>query len=289
MNMEKDMTYGSDYKYIPAISVSSGLGLEVLPDLYCHTVQIVNICFIGYPEKNDFVLVDAGMPESADKIIAIAEERFGANNRPKAIILTHGHFDHVGAIIDLVEYWKIPVYAHEMELPFLTGKMSYPEPDPTVEGGMVAKLSAFFPNQPINLGNHVEALPSNGIVPQLSDFRWIHTPGHTSGHVSFFRDKDKTLIAGDAFVTVKQDSLYKVFTQELEISGPPRYFTTNWQQAWESVKKLESLNPAIAVTGHGMPVSGEILSNNLRKLVNEFDRIAIPDYGNYVNGNKQKH
>ena len=50
---------------------------------------------------------------------------------------------------------------------------------------------------------------------------------HTPGHISLFREKDRTLIAGDAFVTVKQEYLYKVITQEQEISGPPRYLTTD--------------------------------------------------------------
>ena len=220
------------------------------------------------------------------EIISITEERFGANSRPKAIILTHGHFDHVGAIIELVKHWEVPVYAHEQELPFLTGERSYPEPDPTVEGGMVAKISPLFPNEPINLGKHVERLPSDGSVPQMPGFRWIHTPGHTPGHISLFREVDRSLIAGDAFVTVKQESLYKVLTQELEVSGPPRYLTPDWQAAWDSVRKLEGLKPNVAVTGHGIPISGDLLSSSLEKLVQEFDRIAIPDYGKYVSENK---
>ena len=214
------MNYGSDYKFIPATSIESGHGLEVLPDLFCYTIQIVNICFVGNPKTNDFVLVDAGMPKCANEIISIAEDRFGTNSRPKAIILTHGHFDHVGGIIELIKYWDVPVYAHQMEIPFLTGQQSYPEPDPTVEGGMVAKMSPLFPNEPIDLGNSVKALPTDGTVPHMPEFRWIHTSGHTPGHISLFREKDRTLIAGDAFVTVKQEYLYKVITQEQEISGP---------------------------------------------------------------------
>ncbi|MEK3889239.1 MBL fold metallo-hydrolase [Bacillus sp. FSL K6-3431] len=280
--MDKELSYGSDYKFIPATSIGSGVGIEVLPDLFCHTVQIVNIHLVGNPGTTDFVLVDAGMPNSADEIISVTEDRFGEDSSPKAIILTHGHFDHVGAIIELVKHWQVPIYAHELELPYLTGKMSYPEPDPTVEGGMVAKMSPMFPNEPINLGNQVEELPSDGSVPHMPGFRWIHTPGHAPGHVSLFREEDRALIAGDAFVTVKQDSLYKVFTQEQEINGPPRYLTTDWQAALESVKKLEALKPSVAVTGHGLPMSGELLSNSLQKLVREFDQIAIPDYGKYV-------
>jgi glyoxylase-like metal-dependent hydrolase (beta-lactamase superfamily II) len=280
--MDTNMSYGSDYKYIPATSIGSGMGIEILPDVFCYTVQIVNICLVGHPDTKEFVLVDAGMPDSAQKIISVTEERFGVNSRPKAIILTHGHFDHVGAIIDLVKYWQIPVYAHELELPFLTGKKSYPEPDPTVEGGMIAKLSPIFPNEPINLGSQVGILPSNGNVPYMPEFRWIHTPGHTPGHISLFREKDGALLVGDAFVTVKHESLYKVFTQEQEISGPPRYFTPDWEQAFQSVKKLEALRPSVAVTGHGLPMAGELLTDSLKRLVQEFDEIAIPDYGRYI-------
>lgn len=76
-----------------------------------------------------------------------------------------------------------------MEIPFLTGQQSYPEPDPTVEGGMVAKMSPLFPNEPIDLGNNVKALPTDGTVPHMPEFRWIHTPGHTPGHISLFEKR----------------------------------------------------------------------------------------------------
>ncbi|WP_316568761.1 MBL fold metallo-hydrolase [Neobacillus sp. YIM B06451] len=283
--MDIQMNYGSDYKFIPATSIGNGMGIQILPDLFCYTIQIVNILLVGNPETGDFVLVDAGMPESADEIISATEERFGANSRPKAIILTHGHFDHVGGIIELVNQWDVPVYAHQLEMPFLTGQKSYPDPDPTVEGGMVAKMSPLFPTEPIDLGNNVQTLPDDGTVPHMPGFKWIHTPGHTPGHVSLFREKDRALIAGDAFVMVKQEYLYKVFTQEQEISGPPRYLTTDWRAAKESVIKLDALNPSVAVTGHGLPMSGELLTSSLKKLVNEFDQIAVPDYGKYVDKN----
>ncbi|PID13908.1 MBL fold metallo-hydrolase [Sporosarcina sp. P34] len=280
--MDKQLSNGEDYKYIPATSIGSGKGLEVLPDLYCHTIQIVNIVLVGHPDSEDFVLIDTGMPYSAEKIIAVVEERFGVKSRPKAILLTHGHFDHVGAVIDLVEHWNVPVYAHELELPFLTGVSSYPDPDTSVEGGMIAKMSSIFPTDPIQLGSHIQSLPPDGSVPFLPEFTWIHTPGHAPGHVSFFRQKDGALIAGDAFVTVKQEYLYKVLTQEQEISGPPRYLTTDWDAALQSVIKLEALQPSVAITGHGLPMKGEELATNLKKLVDEFDRIAMPDYGKFV-------
>lgn len=281
--MDKNLNYGEDYKFIPATSVGSGVGIDILPDLYQYTIQIVNIVLYGEPQMKDFVLIDAGMPKSADEIISVVEERYGSKSRPKAIILTHGHFDHVGGLIELIERWDVPVYAHILEIPFLSGKQNYPEPDPTVNNGLVAKMSPIFPNEAINLGGNLKVLPSDGSVPFMAGFRWIHTPGHSPGHISLFREKDKVLIAGDAFVTVKQESLYKVITQTKEISGPPQYFTTDWLTARASIEKLAILKPSVAITGHGLPMKGEELTSNLKKLVDDFDQIALPKQGKYLN------
>jgi glyoxylase-like metal-dependent hydrolase (beta-lactamase superfamily II) len=280
--METEMEYGEDYHYLPVTSVNSGVGLEAAADLYVVTIQIVNVCFVSFPDTDNWVLIDAGMPRSADDIVAAAKERFGTDARPEAIVLTHGHFDHVGAIIELAQRWNVPIYAHEHELPYLTGKQAYPPADPSVSSGLVAKMSPWFPNEPIDLGARVSALPADGSIPAMPGWEWIHTPGHTPGHVSLFRGADKALIAGDAFVTVKQESIYKVFTQKTEINGPPKYFTTDWQEAFHSVQKLAALQPSVAVTGHGVPLSDDELSASLAKLVEEFDRIAVPEHGKYV-------
>jgi len=284
---KNEMNDAMDNQYLPMYSLNSGMGVEVLPDLFCYTNQIVNVSFVGNPKTSaGWVLIDTGMPESSNHIIEVMEERFGENSKPEAIILTHGHFDHVGAVVDLVEKWGVTVFAHELELPFLTGEQSYPEPDGSVEGGLVAKMSPLFPNEPVDLGNNVEALPSDGSVPYMPEWKWIHTPGHAPGHISLFRVKDRALIAGDAFVTVKQESLYKVMTQEIEMNGPPRYLTTDWKAAKSSVEKLYELKPKVAVTGHGRPLMGEKLTEGLEKLVQEFNQVAIPDDGRFV---ERKH
>ena len=280
--MAESMHYGDDYKYLPVTSKENGKGVEVLPDLYQYTVQIVNVVFYGRPDDGDFVLIDAGMPKSSKKIIEAAKERFGENSKPKAIILTHGHFDHVGAVIELSEHWDVPVYAHKLELPYLNGMKDYQAPDPSVDGGMVAKMSPMFPHTGIDITERLHELPADGSVPYMPDFEWVHTPGHAEGHVSLYREKDKALIAGDAFITVKQDSLYNVLTQEKNIYGPPRYFTTDWVAARASVEKLASVNPEIAITGHGQPMTSNELAEALDKLVNNFDEIAKPDSGKYI-------
>lgn len=276
--MDEQLQYGKDYKFIPITSLFSGNWQEVASDIYALTVQVVNLCFVG--DENNWVLIDAGMPRSHQTILNAVKERFGT--KPKAIILTHGHFDHVGGIVELVKEWDVPVYAHPLEIPYLTGEKSYPKPDATVEGGLVARMSPFFPNEPIQLGNYVKSLPMDGSVPTLKDWRWIHTPGHTPGHISLFRESDQALIAGDAVITVKQDSLFKVLVQEKELNGPPRYFTTDWKAAYKSIQKLQKLQPNVLVTGHGLPMKGEELKNSLKELVSTFHKTAIPKYGKYV-------
>ncbi len=165
----------------------------------------------------------------------------------------------------------MPVYAHPKELPFLQGQSDYPPANPNAASGLVAKLSPTFPNQGIDLDDRVQALPADGSIPPLPEWRFIHTPGHTPGHISLYRESDKTLIAGDAFTTVEQTSLYDVFTQKREIHGPPAYFTPDWESAYTSLRQLAALEPESAITGHGLPMYGDELIEGLHQLANDFD------------------
>lgn len=256
----------------------------VAHDLAFLRTAIVNLFFAGPPGAGDrgWVLIDAGMHGFAHSIAEAAAKRFGPGSRPSAIVLTHGHFDHVGALRPLAEAWDVPVYAHELELPYLTGRSSYPPPDPSVGGGLMADLSWMYPSKPIDLGDRVRALPADGSVPGMPGWRWIFTPGHSPGHVSFFRDADRTLVAGDAFVTTKQESLTAVLEQRPEFHGPPAYFTCDWDAARRSVEALAALEPEVAATGHGRPLAGEALREGLHALARDFDRVAVPAQGRYV-------
>lgn len=253
----------------------------IAPNVSGLRVLIVNVYAISR-SPNEWVLVDYGLPYSHSRIKHWVEEQFGAGARPTSIRLTHGHFDHTGSVEELAGEWDFPVYVHPLEVPYVTGKSEYPPPDPAVGGGLMALMAKLYPRGPANLGRRVHLLPVDGSVPGLPGWRWIHTPGHTAGHVSLFRDEDRVLVAGDAFVTTKQESFLAVATQRPELHGPPAYYTTDWDAARNSVERLAALRPAVVATGHGRPLAGADVANAVSDLAANFDRVARPSHGRNV-------
>jgi len=271
-------------KMVEGLSAMTSSTEEVMNDILTLQFRVVNAFMVGNPQSHniEWVLIDTGLENSSDLIIESSKKRFGKDNPPKAIVLTHGHFDHVGSVIKLSNYWDVPVYIHELEVPYITGKKDYPLADPSVGGGMVAQMSTTFPHTSINLGHRVVALPSDGSIPFMQGWKWIHTPGHSPGHICLFRKKDGTIIVGDALTTVKQESLLSVITQSKHVSGPPSYLTTDWQLAEKSINRIKDLNPSIVLPSHGKPIQGKDLNHHLEVLVNHFKEIAVPDQGRFV-------
>lgn len=254
-----------------------GAFVEAAPDVASLRIVFVNVHLIGTADGR-WTLIDTGVPLSAGRIRRAAELRFGPGARPSAIVLTHGHFDHAGSALALAEHWDVPVYAHTLEQPYLNGHSDYPPIDPTV-GGALALMSRTFPNTGYNLGRYLRELPSDGSVPSLPGWRYIHTPGHTAGHISLFRDSDRTLIAGDALATTNQESALNVVGWEPELRRPPAPFTTDWIAAEQSLRLLADLDPRSIAAGHGWPVVGTAVAPMLHRLA---DASCVPEYGRYV-------
>lgn len=247
---------------------------EIAPGVAGIAMKIANAYLVG--NRASWVLVDSGAPGNAQRIREAAEARFGRGARPQAIILTHGHFDHAGSCPALAPLWGVRVYAHRLEWPYLNGESSYPPLDPTPPGFFSA-LSRFFPSRTVQIGEHLEEIGNS--LPKLGMDEWetINTPGHTPGHVAFFRPRDGVLLAGDALTTMNLDNLFATLTQRKQVCRPPVPATTNWRQARRSVEALASLRPRVIAAGHGRP-----MHDAAAELAHLAAHFPIPKHGRYV-------
>jgi len=96
---------------------------SVAPGVQGLRITFVNVSGIAHP-NGSWTLIDAAIPFSSGMIRSWAEKNF--KGAPNAIVLTHGHFDYVSAARDLAEGWNVPVYAHPLEHPYLTGQRTIP-------------------------------------------------------------------------------------------------------------------------------------------------------------------
>ncbi|CAN5387707.1 MBL fold metallo-hydrolase [soil metagenome] len=248
---------------------------RIAPDVGWQPISFVNAYFVGHP-GGPWALIDSGLPGRAEQIYSAAEARFGAGSRPAAIYLTHGHFDHAGSAGELAERWNVPIFAHRLELPYLTGRSDYPPPDPTI-GGAIAFLSRFMPYRARDLGGRLQELP-NDALPGLSGWEWVPTPGHSPGHVSFFRRSDRVLLAGDAFATMDMDSWIGLTTRKKRLARAGAPFNMDWGATQSSLQRLAELRPNVVGCGHGIPMADRELPERLQRLAN---RKLAPRRGRY--------
>ena len=125
----------------------------------------------------------------------------------------------------------------------------------------------------------VRAFDPGAAIPGLPEWECIPTPGHTPGHVAFFRTRDRVLITGDAIVTVNLNSfwgflLWGLRLNKQRVSGPPWYSTWNWRAAQESVTVLARLEARVLASGHGVPMSGDEIARELRAFAGTFSAPA---------------
>ena len=131
-------------------------------------------------EKKDCIIFDPGSEGEA------FNEYLSENKlNPIAILLTHAHFDHIGAVEQVRLKWNIPVYIHENEKNWLI--------DPALNG------SHRFPFGEIKASKADHLINSEGEL-KVGDFTFevLFTPGHSPGSISFYHEQTSAVFAGDA-------------------------------------------------------------------------------------------
>ncbi|KIA99072.1 beta-lactamase [Flavobacterium sp. KMS] len=198
------------------------------------------------------VLIDAGIRSSASKILNAIK-----NKKVNTHVLTHAHADHQGSSKIICDTLKIPLWCSEPEKQAAeSGNVTIEYPNPNnIISNFQAKVWA-------GKGCQVSKIIKEGDI--VGGFTVIETPGHSSGHLSFFREHDGVLIVGDVMTNMN------LLTTVPGLHEPPNLFTTNQQKNRESIKKLAKLNPKILCFGHG-----PVLINNgeLARFVNKISAI----------------
>ncbi|UII54842.1 MBL fold metallo-hydrolase [Cytobacillus spongiae] len=138
-------------------------------------------CYIISNRAKVCLIVDPG-GEGA-RLINHLQKR---NLKPQAILLTHAHFDHIGAVDDVRNHYNIPVYVHEKEASWLM--------DPALNGSHY-----FLTSNAIQM-NKADQLFVKEEMKTVGDFTFqiLYTPGHSPGSVSFYFSEGEFVVAGDA-------------------------------------------------------------------------------------------
>ena len=229
-----------------------------------------------------WVLIDTAWPHRGQLIRSAAESLFGAGARPAAILLTHIHPDHSGSALALARRWDLPVHVHPSELPLAPGGY-LPEYGNPLDRWLIAPILRLMPRRKVEaslsrnpLEGTAQAFDPAAGVPGLPDWQAVPTPGHTAGHVAFFRSKDRVLITGDAVLTVNLNSVPDLLAGKHRVSGPPYISTWNWPAAKQSVAALARLNPDVLACGHGRPMTGAQAAASLASFAGRFSQQPSP-------------
>ena len=239
-----------------------------------HGLTEANVYFVR--SGPGWVLIDTAWPHRGQVISAAAESLFGAGTRPAAILLTHIHPDHAGSALELARMWDLPVQVHPRELPLASGRY-LPEYGNPLDRWLIAPVLRLMPRRKVeaslsrnSLAGTARAFDPAAGLPGLADWQAVSTPGHTPGHVAYFRGKDRVLITGDAVLTVNVNSVRDLLVNKHRVSGPPYISTWSWPAAKESVAVLARLKPEVLACGHGRPITGNQAAARLAEFSGRF-------------------
>ncbi len=193
--------------------------------------------------------MDTGIKPSAGKIVEMLEGR-----SISAIALTHAHGDHAGAMKRLAARFGVAVWcgaadreAAETGRLVLSPKLNRPRLT------TVGNAAAGFDGTPV-----ARTLAEGDSL--TAGFTVLDTPGHSPGHISFWRERDRTLICGDVFFNMH------VLTTIPGLRQPPDLFTPDPAKNRESERRLAALEPGTVGFGHG-PVISDDAARKLRDFV----------------------
>ncbi|MDQ2631706.1 MAG: MBL fold metallo-hydrolase [Actinomycetota bacterium] len=182
------------------------------------------------------VLIDAGRTWDKRRIFKELEGR-----EISMLALTHVHPDHQGAAKDVCEARGVPLACHAEDVDAMEGRR--PVQEASRSNPVNRLVASIWQGPPYK----VDRVLQEG--DEVAGFRVVHTPGHSRGHVVFFRESDRVAICGD----VIRNMSYA--TGLPGIKQPPPVFTYDMEENRRSIRKLAELEPSLILPGHGPAVT----------------------------------
>jgi glyoxylase-like metal-dependent hydrolase (beta-lactamase superfamily II) len=179
------------------------------------------------------VVVDAGTKGAAKRLIKALR-----GHVVSAHALTHGHPDHAGGSKRLVEAFEVPVWVGERDRADV--ESGRPAAAETWARPVVGRLSHY---EPVDVARSLHEGDEVG-----HGFVALETPGHSDGHVAFWREGDRTLVVGDVLFNLS------LLTTAPGLREPPAILTRDPRRNRESARRLAALEPELALFGHGPPL-----------------------------------
>jgi glyoxylase-like metal-dependent hydrolase (beta-lactamase superfamily II) len=206
--------------------------IEVLPKV--HMIKNHGNSFVIEFEDH-CVIVDTGMDKKAKEILEAVEK---TGKKPKAVLITHGHLDHINGLAKLKEkYPNLIVASSEEDRSSVEGRQMLL---PKGIKGIVFKI--FMPFMGFK-GTKVDKILTDGET--FENMKVIETSGHTKGHLSFlFKAGSKNvLFSGDL-----------VLNEKNKLSLAPNEFNFDKSKIVESLKRISRMKIDCLLPGHGEPV-----------------------------------
>lgn len=193
--------------------------------------DFVNVYLLGH------VLVDAGPPALASRLLAALADR-----DVRAHAITHGHFDHQGGSHAVCARLGIPLWCGDGERRAIETGETYR----LVRAGPLGVIVHRFLAGP---AHPVERVLREGDAVDAG-FVAIETPGHTPGHLAFWRPRDRVLVVGDAAWARNP------LSGRAGLREPLRRFSFDPERNRSSLVRLAALDPRLVCFGHGSPADG---------------------------------
>ncbi len=181
------------------------------------------------------VLIDSGTRQAEGRVLRQLQ-----GHTVNAHALTHAHPDHQGSSHAVCEKLGIPLWCGEGDVPAVETPGAIENPKAPRWLNHLQKRFWTGPPHPVARVLHEGE--------EVAGFTVLETPGHSVGHISFWREADRVLIAGDVLGNMN------FITGMPGVHLPPDVFTPNPARNRESARRLAALEPALACFGHGAPL-----------------------------------